>query len=111
MGDTAVRDVMSPRVDILGVEKATPWSEVVDRVRSAEHARLPVYDESLDEIVGILYAKDLLPAIVAVEAWVVLGRPAIELSVVKRVFSAAALQVSVALAYLVTRAFVLPIRP
>jgi putative hemolysin len=67
MGDTAVRDVMVPRVDILGVEKATPWSEVVDRVRSAEHARLPVYDESLDEIVGILYAKDLLPAIVADE--------------------------------------------
>ena len=64
MGDTAVQDVMVPRVDITGVEKGAPWSEVVDRVRSSAHARLPVYEETLDEIVGILYAKDLLPAIV-----------------------------------------------
>jgi CBS domain containing-hemolysin-like protein len=54
---------------------------VVDRVRSSEHARLPVYDESLDEIVGILYAKDMLPAIVADEpptdGWLRLVRPAL----------------------------------
>jgi CBS domain containing-hemolysin-like protein len=80
MGDTAVRDVMVPRVDIVGIDKAAPWSEVVDRVRSAEHARLPVYDEGLDEIVGIIYAKDLLPAIIADEppadGWLPLVRQA-----------------------------------
>ena len=80
MGDTAVHDVMVPRVDITGVEKGAPWSEVVDRVRSSAHARLPVYDQTLDEIVGILYAKDLMPAIVAdappAAGWLPLVRPA-----------------------------------
>lgn len=55
-----VSDVMVPRVDIVGIDVATPWSEVVDRLRSAEHARLPVYADTLDEIRGVLYAKDVL---------------------------------------------------
>jgi putative hemolysin len=65
LGQTAVHEVMVPRVDIVGIDSTTPWSEVVDRFRSSEHARLPVYEETLDNIVGILYAKDLLPDIVA----------------------------------------------
>jgi len=80
LGETEVHEVMVPRVDIVGVERSTPWSEVVDRVRSSEHARLPVYEETLDEIIGILYAKDLLPAVLAGEApaggWLSLVRPA-----------------------------------
>lgn len=63
LGDTQVHEIMVPRVDIVGLELGTPWSEVVDRVRSARHARLVVFDGTLDEIVGILYAKDLLPAL------------------------------------------------
>jgi putative hemolysin len=65
LGETAVHEVMVPRVDIVGIETTTPWSEVVDRFRSSEHARLPVYEETLDNIVGILYAKDLLPDVVS----------------------------------------------
>jgi len=57
---TNVDEIMVPRVDIVGVEIKTPWSEVLDRVRSSEHARLPVYRETLDDVVGVLYAKDLL---------------------------------------------------
>ena len=80
LGDTEVREVMVPRVDIVGVERTMPWSHVVDRVRSSEHARFPVYDETLDELDGILYAKDLLPAIIADEppagGWTALVRPA-----------------------------------
>ena len=64
LGDTAVREVMVPRVDIVGIEQTTPWSEAVDRVRSSEHARFPVFDDSLDNVIGILYAKDLLPFII-----------------------------------------------
>jgi CBS domain containing-hemolysin-like protein len=56
---------MVPRVDIVGIEKTTPWSEVLDRVRSSEHARFPVFDETLDNMIGVLYAKDLLPSVVA----------------------------------------------
>ena len=67
LGDTKVATIMVPRVDIVGLDKDTPWSEVVDRVRSAQHARLVVYDGTLDEVIGILYAKDLLPALLAEE--------------------------------------------
>lgn len=80
LGDTKVSSIMVPRVDIVGLEQDTPWSEVVDRVRSARHARLVVYDGTLDEIVGILYAKDLLPALLADEepaaGWRSLVKPA-----------------------------------
>jgi CBS domain containing-hemolysin-like protein len=65
LGDTEVREVMVPRVDIVGIAATTPWSEVLDRVRSSEHARFPVYDDTLDNVIGILYAKDLLGAVVA----------------------------------------------
>jgi putative hemolysin len=64
LADTMVREVMVPRVDIVGIELTTRWSEVVDRVRSSEHARFPVFKETLDDITGILYAKDLLPFII-----------------------------------------------
>lgn len=80
LGDTAVREVMVPRVDIVGIEQTTHWNEVVDRVRSSEHARFPVYDETLDNVVGILYAKDLLPFVIDDEepllGWQTLLRPA-----------------------------------
>jgi CBS domain containing-hemolysin-like protein len=65
LGETAVHEIMVPRVDIAGIEATAPWSEVVDRFRSSEHARLPVYEETLDNIVGILYAKDMLPDVVS----------------------------------------------
>jgi CBS domain containing-hemolysin-like protein len=65
LGDTEVRDIMVPRVDIVGISATTPWSEVLDRARSSEHARFPVYDDTLDNVIGILYAKDLLGAVVA----------------------------------------------
>ena len=78
LGDTSVSDVMVPRVDVVGIDHETPWSEVVDRVRSSEHARFPVYAETIDDITGILYAKDLLPAIILDEephaGWLALAR-------------------------------------
>jgi putative hemolysin len=80
LADTAVREVMVPRVDIVGIEQATHWSEVVDRVRSSEHARFPVYDDTLDNVTGILYAKDLLPFVIdddePMQGWQALVRPA-----------------------------------
>jgi putative hemolysin len=63
-GETTAEEVMVPRVDVMGLERETHWSEVVDRVRSARHSRMPVFDETIDEIVGIIYAKDLLASVV-----------------------------------------------
>jgi CBS domain containing-hemolysin-like protein len=55
---------MVPRVDILGIDRSLPWSEMLDRVRSSEHARFPVFDETLDDVVGILFSKDLLHSVI-----------------------------------------------
>jgi putative hemolysin len=80
LGDTEVQEVMVPRVDIMGIEREASWPEVMDRVLSSEHARLPVYDDTIDHIVGILYAKDLLPIVLTQRApdagWPALIRPA-----------------------------------
>jgi CBS domain containing-hemolysin-like protein len=80
LGDTEVQSVMVPRIDIIGIERDTSWSEVRDRVRSAEHSRLPVYRETIDRVTGILYAKDLLRAVIADAqpdgGWLTLVRPA-----------------------------------
>ena len=89
LGDTEVREIMVPRVDIVGIAATTPWSEVLDRVRSSEHARFPVYDETLDNIIGVLYAKDLLGAVVAEEepegGWLRLVRGAVFIPTTKTI--------------------------
>ena len=90
LGETEVHEIMVPRVDIVGIDATTPWSEVLDRIRSSEHARFPVFRETLDEVSGILYAKDVLPAIVADEeepadGWLSLVRPAAFIPTSKRI--------------------------
>ncbi|MCL4532327.1 MAG: hemolysin family protein, partial [Actinobacteria bacterium] len=60
MEDTAVREIMVPRLDVNAVPVDTPLGKVVDLVIASGHSRLPVYRGSLDTIVGIAYAKDLL---------------------------------------------------
>ncbi len=89
LGETEVREIMVPRVDIVGVELDTPWSEVVDRARSAEHARIPAYHETLDDIVGILYVKDMLASVIAgeppAEGWQQLVRPTTFIPTSKRI--------------------------
>jgi putative hemolysin len=81
LGDTAVHEIMVPRVNVVGIDRTTPWSDVMARVRSSEHARFPVFEETLDDVTGILYAKDLLPAAIADEepagGWGSLVRPAV----------------------------------
>ncbi len=59
-GDTVAREVMVPRIDIVAVEVNTPLREALDVIISAGHSRIPVYRNTIDDIVGILYAKDLL---------------------------------------------------
>ncbi|MDQ8157675.1 MAG: hemolysin family protein, partial [Gemmatimonadota bacterium] len=65
LAETRVAEIMVPRVDIVGIDQETPWSEVADRIRSAQHSRLVVYRETIDDVVGVLHAKDLLGALVA----------------------------------------------
>ena len=62
--ETTARDIMVPRVDIVAVEEDASSQEIVDAITEKGHSRLPVYRESIDDIVGILYAKDLLPFVI-----------------------------------------------
>jgi putative hemolysin len=61
LAEKQVHEVMVPRIGIRAVEVHDPLDQVLDLVIRAGHSRVPVYEESLDNIVGILYAKDLLP--------------------------------------------------
>lgn len=61
-----VREVMVPRIDMVCVEINADLSTVVDRLKRAGHSRIPVYEEKIDNIRGLLYAKDLL-ALLSVE--------------------------------------------
>ncbi|GIW50866.1 MAG: hypothetical protein KatS3mg081_0221 [Gemmatimonadales bacterium] len=80
LGDTTVAEVMTPRLDIVAVEADLEWPELVERLRRSEHARLPVYHGTLDDLVGVLYAKDLVPAVAGVvpppQRWQDFIRPA-----------------------------------
>jgi len=60
-GDTLVREVMIPRVDIVCLQDTATLEEALDTIIAKGHSRIPVYHETIDQIVGILYAKDLLP--------------------------------------------------
>jgi putative hemolysin len=59
LGDKKVHEVMVPRTDIVGIDVNTSAQEVLDTVVSARHSRIPVYEGSPDQIIGVLYVKDL----------------------------------------------------
>ena len=61
LAETQVHEVMVPRIGIQAVDVHDPVDEVLDMIIRAGHSRLPVYEDNLDNIVGVLYAKDLLP--------------------------------------------------
>ena len=58
--DMVVREVMVPRTEIKALEVGDPIDRVAELVVEAGHSRLPVYDGTIDKIVGVIYAKDLL---------------------------------------------------
>lgn len=58
--DKIVREVMVPRTDMVGLEDDATVQEAVEVIKQAGYSRLPVYHETLDDITGVVYAKDLL---------------------------------------------------
>ena len=60
MTDKTVREVMVPRIDVIAIEANRSLSELIDLVVEHGHSRIPVYEDSMDNIVGVVYAKDLL---------------------------------------------------
>jgi CBS domain containing-hemolysin-like protein len=59
-GDTVVREVMRPRTDMVAVESYARITDVIDIVIPAGFSRIPVYSQGIDDVVGIVYVKDLM---------------------------------------------------
>ncbi len=60
MTDKAVREIMVPRVDVVAVETDTSIGDLISLVIEHGHSRIPIFEETVDQIVGVVYAKDLL---------------------------------------------------
>ena len=78
-GDKTVSDIMRPRVDVVDIDQDDDFDQVVRKVIDTGYSRMPVYEETPDNIKGILYAKDLLPYIGTRDntfKWQTLMRPA-----------------------------------
>ena len=61
LDESTAREAMVPRVDIVAVEADTPVTEVASRMLECGHSRLPVFSDTIDNIIGIVHSRDLLP--------------------------------------------------
>lgn len=60
-GETAVREIMVSRLDVHALPETAPLEEALELIRESGHSRFPVYRDHLDNVLGMLYAKDLIP--------------------------------------------------
>jgi CBS domain containing-hemolysin-like protein len=61
LGDAVVSHIMTPRTEMHMLSINTPWEEAVESIIESGHTRVPVYDKNRDDVIGILYSRDLLP--------------------------------------------------
>ncbi len=59
-GDNQAKDVMTTRTDIVAIDKTDSYTEIINTFKNEQFSRLPVYEESIDNIVGILHLKDII---------------------------------------------------
>lgn len=76
-GNTDTKQVMSPRIDIFALEISEPFSAIYPKIIEKGFSRIPIYQDNIDQIEGVLFVKDLLPHIDKEEFdWTTLMRPA-----------------------------------
>ena len=59
--DKNVREIMKPRVDMIAIDSNSSIDDVMDLISSKQFSKIPIYKKNIDKIIGIIYAKDLLP--------------------------------------------------
>ena len=62
-GTTEARQVMTPRIDVFGIEITEPYTDVLNKITEHGYSRIPVYNDNIDRIEGVLFVKDLIPHI------------------------------------------------
>lgn len=67
LGQQVVRQVMIPRTEMVAVEAETSLPQIIQLISESGYTKFPVYDDSLDQIIGIVHLKDLLPAMLSSE--------------------------------------------
>jgi CBS domain containing-hemolysin-like protein len=67
--ERVVKNIMVPRTKISGIELSSPKNEVVDIIIAEGYSRMPVYDDIIDKIIGIVHAKDILPLLAGNKDW------------------------------------------
>lgn len=67
--ERVVKNIMVPRTKISGIELDTPKDEVVKKIIAEGYSRMPVYDDIIDKIIGIIHAKDILPLLASNKEW------------------------------------------
>ena len=67
LSETTVKEVMVPRIDVVFLSLDADQDEILKTVSACGHSRIPVYKESIDEVIGVLYVKDLLHALIKQE--------------------------------------------
>ena len=63
LSDTTAEEIMTPRTDVKGVDVNSSLENILETISEAGHSRIPVYEENIDNIIGLVYAKDLLAEI------------------------------------------------
>ena len=63
LDETVAEEIMTPRTDLVAIEAGDSLAAVLETIRDKGHSRIPVYEENIDHITGLIYAKDLLTEI------------------------------------------------
>ena len=76
-GNTDVKQIMKPRIDVTSIDISTPYKEVLDIIIESGYSRIPIYKDTFDKVEGTLYVKDFLPHLNESEnfQWISLIRP------------------------------------
>lgn len=69
LSQTSVKEVMVPRIDVDFLSVDTPEDELLEKIAESGHSRFPVYQDSIDNVVGVLYVKDLIKSFSAKETF------------------------------------------
>lgn len=68
--ERVVKNIMVPRTKISGIELNTPKDEVINKIISEGYSRMPIFDEVIDKIIGVVHAKDVLPLLAQKKDWI-----------------------------------------
>ncbi len=76
-GNTSVKQIMTSRVDVVSIDLSSTYDEILKKILESGYSRIPVCEDSLDQVKGVLYIKDLLPYLTTPKlSWKKLVRPA-----------------------------------